>query len=58
MRLLKTQNRRSNKIYNSKLTMNKNMKSSTMKIFGQSIDSTVDFDQRIDLVKLRFNLGF
>ena len=46
------------KIYNSKLTINKNMKSSTLKRSSQSIENTVDLDQRVNLVKLRSNEGF
>ena len=52
MRSLKIHNRRSKK-KNSGLTMTKNMKSSTVKRLGRSIENTVDFDRRVDLVKLR-----
>ena len=52
MQSLKTHKGLSNKIYNSELTNTQNMKSSTVQILGRSTENTVDFDRRVDLVKL------
>ena len=54
MRSLQTHDRQSNKIYNFKLTMTKNMKSSTVKRLGRSIENMVDFNEGVDVVKIRF----
>ena len=55
--VVKTQKRWSNKIYKRELTKIRYKNQVMCKYLG-STESTVDFNYRVDLVKLRFKRGF
>ena len=56
--IVKSQKRRSNKIYKNLTHRHKDIKSSNVQVSGRSTKSRVDFNRRVDLVKLRFKRGF